>query len=162
MAHKEPRNPLDPTCDRTCVKLCIYPDALDPAEVTTMLGVDPSRTQIRGERLVNSIGRERTVRVTAWFLESEGSVESRDMRDHLDWVLDRMEASPTGPSALRRLHETPGVIISLSCVWWTACGGGGPTLWPEQMGRMARLNLECSLDFADYSGPDETTEVCTE
>lgn len=46
--------------------------------------------------------------------------------------------------------------MSVDCIWWSASGGGGPTLWPEQMACMAALNLECSFDISFY-GPDEAT-----
>lgn len=41
--------------------------------------------------------------------------------------------------------------MTVSCVWWSALGHGGPVLWPEQMKALADLNRECSFDiyFAD-------------
>jgi hypothetical protein len=36
--------------------------------------------------------------------------------------------------------------MRVNCVWWSAAGHGGPTLWPEQMAALAALNLECSFD----------------
>ena len=37
--------------------------------------------------------------------------------------------------------------MGIDCVWRSLAGHGGPVLWPEQMKKMSRLNLECSFDI---------------
>ncbi|MBB5344470.1 hypothetical protein HDF10_002449 [Edaphobacter lichenicola] len=101
----------------------------------------------------NSLGRTRLGKLNAWFLSSEEYVSSRDARHHLDWLLDRLRRKA---EALRDLQEKPCVKMYVSCPWWSQHGGGGPSLWPEQMRGLAELNLECSFSFADYS--NETGE----
>lgn len=88
----------------------------------------------------------------AWFLSSEQNVNSRDLRRHLDWLLARL--APAG-EALRRLQQEQDVRMSVICIWWSAHGGGGPTLWPEQMKVMAELGLECGFEVAFFGNEDE-------
>ncbi|WP_276207925.1 hypothetical protein [Vibrio neptunius] len=36
--------------------------------------------------------------------------------------------------------------MTVNCNWWSS-GSAGPTLWPEQMSILAKLNLECAFDI---------------
>ena len=83
-------------------------------------------------------------------ISSESFVESRDLRRHLDWLLDKVEP---GSDGLNVLQQRPGVRMCVHCIWWSRHRGGGPTLWPEHMRRLAALNLECSFDI-QYYGED--------
>jgi hypothetical protein len=142
------------TCERTCAVLRIYPGELNPSEVTKELGIQPTSSVLAGQRgKENSLGLARVGRINAWLLSSEPVVHSRDLRHHLDWLLDLLE---TGGDALRRLQAQPDVRMSVNCVWWSRYGDGGPTLWPEQMLRLAQLNLECSFEFSDYSDSESS------
>lgn len=144
------RTPYDDayeTCERTYAALLVYPGESEPEFVTRRLGVEPTSTQSKGERIRNSLGRERIVSVNGWFLSSEGKVRSLDVRRHLDWLLEKLMPAEAG---LKELQKLPKVKLGVSCVWWSAGGQGGPTLWPEQMARMAQLNLECSFDIAFF------------
>ena len=135
------------TCERTLAALRIYADNLDPDMVTDCLGIRPTSSQRKGEIKTNSRGKQRTIKIGAWFLSSEDRVQSKDLRRHLDWllalVLPRAEA-------VRSLQTIDGVTMNVNCIWWSARGGGGPTLWPEQMRGLADLNLECSFDVSFY------------
>ena len=140
------------SCERTYAELRVYSGEMAPGDVTTILGIPPTSSIGLGEeKPPNSIGRSIVGKLNGWFLSSESAVESKDLRRHLDWLIFKL--SPLAPR-LHTLQETPGVKISVNCVWWSAGGGGGPTLWPEQMRRLADLNLECSFDFADYGDGD--------
>lgn len=141
------------TCERTCAVLRVYPGAILPSEVTKALGIQPTSSVVAGQRgKENSLGLARVGRINAWLLSSEPAVHSRDLRRHLDWLLDLLE---TGSDGLRSLQAQPGVRMSVNCVWWSRYGDGGPTLWPEQMARLALLNLECSFEFSNYSDGEE-------
>jgi hypothetical protein len=124
---------------------------MDPEMVTGQLGIAPTSSQKKGARSVNSLGRTREVKLNGWFLSSESEVSSLDLRRHLDWLLDKIE-----PSAheLSRLQAVDDLTMLINCIWWSAKGQGGPTLWPEQMQRIAALDLECSFDIA-FFGTDE-------
>ncbi|MEW5959070.1 MAG: DUF4279 domain-containing protein [Chloroflexota bacterium] len=140
------------TCEFTYAKLRVYPGKLDPMSVTQYLGITPTSTMTEGEHIVNSLGRERIVPQNGWFLSSEGQVSSKDVRRHLDWLLDRLEPIS---ERLKGLQEQPEVKMYIVCIWWSAYGQGGPTLWPEQMKRMAEMNLECGFDIYFFGDEEE-------
>ncbi len=148
--------PLDDdyqTCERTCAVLRVYPGAMSPSEVTNVLGVQPTDSVVAGQRgKENSLGLARTGKINAWLLSSEAAVHSRDLRHHLDWLLDAVEAAA---AELKSLQAQPGVRMSVNCIWWSRYGDGGPAIWPEQMARLAQLNLECSFEFSNYSTEED-------
>lgn len=141
-----PINDLDPSCSLTHVMLCIY--HIDPDLVNQKLNILPTHQQKkdalsilpRGEKIINAI--------SSWVLDSERNVSSKDTRTHLNWLLDKLE--PVGAEILE-LQRITDVKMTIRCIWFSAEGLGGPTIWPEQMEKMAKLNLECAFSFADYS-----------
>ena len=146
-----PVHDLDSSCDFTRATLCIY--NIDPDVVTQKIGVIPTDSQKKGVPGIMPSGVERIGRIDSWVLSSEDSnISSKDLRTHLDWLLDKTE-----PAAiqLQELQQIPDAKMAIRCVWWSAYGDGGPSLWPEQMERMAKLNLECGIRFA-YYGKDTT------
>jgi len=140
----------DPTCAQTYATLRIYPERLDPTEVTARLGIAPSSWQRRGE--VPNPGSKRPLPATldAWFLTTNGVVESRDVRRHLDWLLARV-----GPTvdALRALRAE-GCRMDVSCYWLSRSGHGGPVVTAAQMGELAQLGLELWFDVY-FVGSDD-------
>jgi len=147
------RTPIDDayeTCERTLATLRIGGENLDPAFVTSQLGIEPTKTQKKGEVHRNSRGLERTSKTGGWFLSSEDHVNSKDVRRHLDWLLERLIPVK---DQLRSLQETEEIVMDVNCIWWSA-GDGGPTLWPEQMRLLAELNLECGF-YISFYGDDE-------
>jgi hypothetical protein len=127
-----------PTCRRTYVTLRIYHDAIDPAFVSEQLGLDPSETIRKGDRRPSGFVIPRH----GWFLSSRDRVSSKDCRRHLDWLVERI--SPAADT-LRQLAND-GFQIDISCFWDSESGHGGPTLSPDQMKRLAGLDLELWFD----------------
>lgn len=150
-SRRTPYDDLYATCEFTYAELRIYPGTLDPISVTQSLGIPPTSTMTKGERTVNSLGRERIHPKNGWFLSSEKEVLSKDVRRHLDWLLNKLEPARY---ELEMLQQTPEVRMDINCIWWSAYAQGGPTLWPEQMAKLAELNLECGFDISFY-GPDQ-------
>jgi hypothetical protein len=141
-----------PTCARTFVTLRIYPESLDPDEVTARLGIQPTSWQRRGQ--VRNPASERPVpaKLHGWFLTSKGAVESRDVRRHLAWLLAQL-----GPraDAIRDL-QAGGCRMDVFCYWLSRNGHGGPAVSPAQMSQLARLGLELGFDV--YFQGNETAE----
>jgi hypothetical protein len=127
------------SCLRTYATLRVYPGDLDPDEVTRVLGIEPTSTQRLGQVLAPST---RLASLNGWFLSSQDSVDSRDSRRHIDWVLDAVEPHNVGLSTLREL----GARMDISCYWLSATGNGGPTISPHQAGRLADAQLDCWWD----------------
>jgi hypothetical protein len=141
------------SCARTYVTLRIYD--LDPHSVSRKLQIEPTRILIKGERREPGSGRSsRPARVNGWFLTSEGAVRSRDVRRHLDWLLDQLAPHT---QALINL-QTASCRMDVSCFWSSAWGHGGPTLSPSIMRRLAALELETWFDvYVDTE--DESSDV---
>jgi hypothetical protein len=140
-----PINDLYPTCELTYATLAI--GYIDPDLITKKLNLTPTRIQKKGIPRVMANGKTRIGNIDNWLLSSKNEISSKDIRRHIDWLLDLIE--PT-TSQLLEIQLIDGVKMSIRCVWWSAHGEGGPTLWPEQMERMAKLNLECTFSFAWY------------
>ncbi|WP_425615793.1 DUF4279 domain-containing protein [Anatilimnocola sp. NA78] len=138
-----------PTCERTYITLRIYPESLDPSDVTARLGIEPSSWQRRGEsRQPGSL----PAKLHGWFLSSQGVVESRDMRRHLDWLLSIVESRANAILDL----QSKSCRMDISCFWVSSSAHGGPSVLPGQMRELARLNL--ALDFDIYFGSDQNAE----
>lgn len=155
MTDVESRTPIgadSPGCERTYAELRVYPEALSPADVTVMLGIEPTSTQVAGEVRTNSLGRSRAVPRNGWFLSSEDQVRPGDLRCHLDWLLGRLWPVKENLAGMRRAHE---MTIAVACVWWASGEGVGPSLGPEQMRLLGELGLECQFDVAFFG--DENT-----
>jgi Domain of unknown function (DUF4279) len=131
------------SCERTFATVRIYPGDIDPSEVTERLGIEPSKWQRRGEVVQRGRFPPRVVSLNGWFLRSEGHVESRDSRRHIDWLLDRLTPKA---EAVRSLQDA-GCRMDVSCFWASRQGQGGPTVSPQQMKRLSDLNIELWFDF---------------
>jgi Domain of unknown function (DUF4279) len=149
---RTPYNDQYATCERAVANLLIYGRELDPHEVSRRLGLEPSDAARTGQVRTNSRGRERTTPIGHWFLSSEEHVVSRDLRRHLDWLLDLL--APRA-ATLRELQSRPGWAIRLDCIWWSKFGDGGPTLWPQHMRAIADLDLELGFEIGFYGDEDE-------
>ncbi|MBK9927102.1 MAG: DUF4279 domain-containing protein [Anaerolineales bacterium] len=138
-----------PTCHSTHATLCVYlPDSYDPNTLSTKLGIQPSRTQVKGEIYKGKV-REWP---TAWFLESETKLQSKDIRRHISWLIDQIE----GKSEFIRQLQSEGSEMKISCFWVSAFGHGGPMLDAEIMKRLAELNVGVGFDI--YFDGDEPGE----
>ncbi len=138
-----------PTCERTSVELRVYPGEMAPLHVTEQLQIPATTMFTKGESKTNSIGRTRIVKKNVWILSSEESVVSKDCRRHLCWLLDLLEPVQ---EKLCELQRSADLTMYVSCVWWSAHGDGGPTLSPDQMARLAALNLELGFEISFYEG----------
>src|SRR5689334_22100177 len=79
------------TCARTYAGLDIYHDDLDPDRITSLLSLRPTWTQVKGRTLLlRPGGKEFTPPIGLWCLSTKGVVDSRDVRRHMDWILDRL------------------------------------------------------------------------
>jgi hypothetical protein len=131
-----------PTCERTYATLWILQEDLDPDVVTGALAIQPSWTRKRGE--IRNPGAKRPVinKVGGWFLRTADVVHSRDVRRHIDWLLDQLEPRR---EVLAKL-QAAGCQTIISCYWLSYQGHGGPMLLPQNMARLASLGLELWFD----------------
>ncbi len=131
---------LYPTCYRTHATLCIYlPETYNPNELSGKLAINPSRTQVMGEVRNGKVKNW----PTAWFLESTNNVDSKDVRRHIDWLLEQI----SGRSEIIQQLQAEGSNIHISCFWVSAVGHGGPMLDPDILKRIATLNIGITFDI---------------
>jgi Domain of unknown function (DUF4279) len=138
-------------CDRTVAELRIYGDELDPELLSQRLGISSSTAQHKGQVFTNSLGRSRTAKVGGWFLSSENSVNSRELRRHLDWLIAQLRDVTHELIALQNESDTR---MNITVIWWSNSGDGGFTLEPQHMRAMAEMNVECRFELAFY-GPED-------
>jgi len=132
-----------PTCASTYATLRIYPGGISLDEITAILRLPPSFAQTAETRPPGVKNKP-----SGWFLSSKGSVESKDVRRHLDWLLDQIADKASIFDALRN----DGVRSDISCCWISARGHGGPSLWPRQMAILGSLGLEIWFDVYPTDG----------
>lgn len=113
---------------------------LDPEEVTRTLALSPTR----------ALPQDARARQAVWLLESKPAVESKDLRRHLDWILDQLAARRDAVWEL----VARGGRVDIFCYWASARGHGGPTISPAQSKKLAELEIAVLFDV--YFVPENT------
>lgn len=129
------------TCRYTHAWLRIMSDDFDIPEVSSLLKAIPTNTQKKGEVVPEA--EHKTFKKTGWWLSSKGMIASKDSRDHIDFILARLEGADDG---MKSLHSR-GFLVDLCVRWDSKSGHGGPTLSPVQMFRLAELEIEVWFDI---------------
>jgi hypothetical protein len=132
-----------PTCKDTYVTLRIYHMDLDPKNISSLLHLKPTDSQVRGDNWPSKIDPNRKFPTGGWFLCSEGKVLSLDSEKHLRWLVEEIRPHS---SAILSLHEQ-GYKIDICCLWESRNGHGGPTLSPEIMEELSKLKIVLWFDF---------------
>ncbi len=120
--------------------------------MTDRLGLPCNDEVAVGRVYVNFLGKSRIGRLNLWSLSSEGIVSSADIRDHLDWLLDKLTSRA---AALLALQDEDGVRMSVECLRWSMYKDSFGVVWPEQMSALADLNLELSWILLYDGAPDD-------
>ena len=142
-----------PTCDSTHATLCIYlPDNEDPNAITKKLGLQPSRIQVKGEIRFGKVKKW----PTAWFLGTSEQVQSKDVRRHIDWLVEQIKDNLT---FIKQLQDTDSEV-HISCYWASASGHGGPMLDQDILKRIADLGIGISFDI--YFADNQINEIFNE
>ncbi len=138
------------SCTRTYSTLRIYPKDAHPDVITDLLKIKPTRISIAGPN-----GPRGRMVVNGWFLSTKGRLKSRDSRRHIDWLLDKIE--PMSEQILTLQKQ--GMSMDISSFWGSASSNGGPTISPEQMSRLVKMNLEVWWDvYFEGEDDDDATE----
>jgi hypothetical protein len=147
-------NDLYQTCERTYVNFCIY--YVDPELINQKLGIKPTDYSQKGALKIMPNGSEKIARIHTWFLGTKDLVLSKDLRRHLDWILEKIIPHE---QQIIELQQIPDCKMQMRCVWWSKYGDGGPTIWPEQMEGLAKLNIELTISVGFFG--EDTTESNT-
>jgi hypothetical protein len=147
MTHREPPYEEDySTCAYTHVWLRIMHEAVDPDEISSLLGVVPTTTQRRGDKVD---GTSKSRKHGGWILSSKGHFESKDARTHLDWIIAQVEGKNDAFAHFR----ARGYLVDVCVRWDSLSGHGGPTVSPKQMHALAELDNDLWFDV--YFTPDD-------
>jgi hypothetical protein len=142
-----------PTCECCFSTLYIETGDMDPNYVTGRLNLKPTSIQRKGES-ANRFSN-RTNPLSGWSLSSEARVDSKDLRNHMDWLLDQIACQKAEMESLRRA----GCVFRVWCYWLSKAGHGGPIISVSQIKRLAELELEIYLDVYFVGEPEFGSEV---
>jgi hypothetical protein len=131
----------------THATLRIMGDDLDPSEVTRALSVEPSFARRKGD-IYGNPDRPVRSRTGIWALESEGSVKSGELEEHLRFLAGRLS-----PEARRHIGHlrAQGYQVDILCYWMSGTGQGGPVLTADVLLVLGGLGAELSFDFYSSS-----------
>lgn len=129
------------TCSETYVTLRIFSEEQHPNELTEYFGIEPTKTQVKGQK--NELRTNKLIERNGWFLSTEGKINSKDSRRHIDFLADKL--LPIN-SKIKELIEK-NVKMDISCYWLSETGQGGPTLSPQQLTKLADLGIELWFDI---------------
>ena len=122
-------------------------DALRPDQVTAILGLEPTRSGVKGERF--RPGDSTVSRASFWLLKCPLS-DSLPLTEHLEWLLDVVEPKFSSISA-----AAEGSTMMLLCGFSSGNGQGGFTLDAKTLQRIAHLGVALSVNLY----PSESTEL---
>ena len=130
--------------DEVRVSFRLGSGSLDPAEVTLLLGIEPSHSHRAGERRAvkrrRRVGKPITYKLGVWLFDSQMPTNAL-VKEHLVWLLDRIE-----PSAMEiaRLIDA-GVGADFFVMLRLQSGQFGFELSPDVLHRVANLGAELGV-----------------
>ncbi|MEK8180697.1 DUF4279 domain-containing protein [Flavobacterium buctense] len=122
-----PYNDNYPTCGETYATLRIYSKN---SNVVERLEIKPSDT---------STG----VDFNGYFYSTKEILDSKDIRRHIDYLIEKFRPKI---DILKKI-QSEGSQIDISCYWLSKDGHGGPTLSPNQLTELGKLNVDIWFDI---------------
>jgi len=126
------------SCSRTYATLCIYHDKLGIDDIQIDIDLLPDKIITKGERVGLSFARK-----NGWLLGTGGRVKSKDLRAHIQWIINRISDKKSEFIALKQ----QGFEIRISCLWISAVGNGGPLLDHKMISDLAELPVDLHFDI---------------
>jgi hypothetical protein len=142
---QEPKGSYYHTTWRTYASVSLNGDDLDPAEVTSFFEIQPSESFRAGDLRKNG----RTWNHGHWALESQEHVKSKELADHIEWLLDQLghtQPQEQAHSYIAKLQAN-NTITRIFCYWELRSGSGGPSFSPDLLRRIADFGLDLDIDF---------------
>jgi len=119
--------------------LRIIGESLQPAQITAALGIEPTRSGLKGERV--SV-RNQAVRRTSFWLKTSPLAHELPLQDHLEWLLTLFEPKL---DALKAISERHG--CNIFCGFASENGQGGASLSSGLIARLAALHVPLEIDL---------------
>ena len=141
-----------PTDRKAFVTLRFAGDALDPAEISAILPIAPTRAHRKGEEFCAGphAGPLRG-RTGIWFLSTDNHVPSDDLGDHLEFVRTLLDPTPGDDSRITALRDVLKYMQSrahLTCFWRGDPGEATPPISEEFRSEIEALGADVETDFA--------------
>jgi hypothetical protein len=114
-------------------------DALRPDQMTAILGIQPTRSGVKGER--HSCGHGSVSRTSFWLLKCPLN-DSLPLTEHLKWLLDVFE-----PKYKSINSAAEGATLMFLCGFAPGSGQGGFTLDAKTLQRIAALGVPLSINL---------------
>lgn len=134
--------PENPNCQKTYAAFRLLGDLLNPIEITSRLGIIPSKAFAKGQ--VWDKAGIRNCATGIWKLSSKGHLETTSLENHLIFLLEQLEPITSG--IIQSIGEL-SLQADFFCYWLSATGHGGPILSPTVLRRISNLQASLSLDF---------------
>lgn len=131
---------------RAVASLRIAGEDLVPADVSALLGCDPTRGWAKGDTL-GSRRATRTARFGMWTLEAH-ETESADLDAQFTAILSRLTTDGSVWVELRGKYD-----VDLFCGWFMERGNEGMSIEPETMAALGTRGI--SLDIDLYGGDSD-------
>ena len=132
---------------RVQVSFVLSATDLDPDEVTEMTGLTPDESAKRGDERRNYKGQLITPHKEGfWIISSQGKVESKDINDHFDFLLDIL--LPHRKTFLQIIDELNGETYF--DVLWTSSylyAGTGPLISRQALRGISELGASMGFDI---------------
>lgn len=136
-----PEGEENPNCLRTHVTFRLAGADLNPAQVSSLLELEPSEAFARGEQ-VDILTQPAQTGI--WSLSTQDLLSSTSPEKHLEFLLDRLEPAAT---RLLELVNAQALQVDFFCYWLSATGHGGPVLSPDILRRISNLGAVLGLDI---------------
>ena len=131
-------------CKRTNATLRIIGPNIDPKEITSVLGVEPSRAFSRGEEYQTKRSGIRKRPIGHWSVSTEKIVQSTSIELHTLKLLEIFEHART---ALKELQGSEDRRISV-VLWWEGHEGhGGFTISSDTFQRLSAVCEDIDFHF---------------
>jgi len=133
------------TPDRKHASFRLMGDDLDPAAITSALGIKPSMSHRKDDQRKGESGTRRW-RSGLWDLDSEDAlaVAGTHLEDHLCWLLDRLDPHA---ATVRRLIADRGLRADFWCGYFMGQANSSVGSSAGTLERMAALGAALSLDI---------------
>jgi hypothetical protein len=125
----------------TYLTLRLTHESNDPSTVTHLLERVPTRA-LRANQAIQLNGMMKTVKRSAWILSSEEHVNSADIDDHVQWMMDQMKGQREN---VLRLNDNCWAI-ALNVMWDSQTGHGGPVFSAQTLGWMSEIRATLEID----------------
>jgi len=122
------------SCASTYATLCLYHHELTPDEITSSLGVSPTRTCLKDSKRIQRNG---------WFLNTRETIVSKNIEDHLNHLIEAIE------DFKEQLHKfvLMGGEARIFCFWASKTENGGLVLSANLLKKIGELGTELHFDI---------------